>query len=257
MELNLVNKTFLVTGSSKGIGKSIAQSFLEEGANVILVSRGKETLDQTYQELLRYVNKNKLIRFKADCTNENEVINLRNYVFNNFNNLDGLIANVGNGSSTNDPISDKNKWSETWDINFNSALITSRIFLNDLISSKGCILYISSIAGTESIGAPTDYSVAKSAIISLSKNLSRKIAPAVRVNTICPGNIIFDGGTWSKKIKQNKEQTAKIINDFVPMKRFGIPEEIASAALFLCSSKASFITGSVLIVDGGQTQTIL
>ena len=126
-----------------------------------------------------------------------------------------------------------------------------------LKKSKGCLLFISSIAGMEAFGAPTDYSTAKTALIALSKNIARKVAPAVRVNVIVPGNVFFEGGSLDEKIKKDKKRIDKIIKNTVPMNRFGTPEEIANAAVFLCSDRAKFITGTTLIVDGGQTVRVL
>jgi len=113
------------------------------------------------------------------------------------------------------------------------------------------LLFISSIAGLEAIGAPTDYSVAKSAIVALTKQLARKLAPRVRINCIAPGNVWFQGGSWDEKLQADPERVKALIENTVPMKRFGTPQEIADVAVFLCSSRASFITGAV--VDGGQT----
>ena len=118
------------------------------------------------------------------------------------------------------------------------------------------MLFISSIAGVEAIGAPINYSTAKSALIAFSKNLSKKLAGRVRVNTIAPGNINFPGSSWEEKIKADEKKVKEIINN-VPMKRFGTPKEIANSAVFLSSDKASFITGALLIIDGGQTVSVL
>jgi len=126
-----------------------------------------------------------------------------------------------------------------------------------LEKSKGSILFISSIAGIESLGAPVDYSTAKTAVIAFAKNMARKLATRVRVNVIAPGNIYFKGGVWDKKIKSNPESVKKIIATTVPMNRFGTVKEIANAAVFICSSKSSFTTGSVLVIDGGQTANII
>ena len=123
--------------------------------------------------------------------------------------------------------------------------------------SNGVVLFISSIAGMEVIGAPTDYSTAKAAIIALAKNMSRKVAPNIRVNVISPGNVYFDGSSWDKKIKQNKKQINEMIKTKVPMNRFATPSDIASSAVFLCSDKASFITGATLVIDGGQTVGVM
>lgn len=256
MELQLHHKTFVVTGSSRGIGKAIAKALLKEGANVVLVARNPEQLEQTASELQAIVSDNRILSVPADCTLEADLLRLRDKVLAVYHQIDGLILNVGSGTSTADPISERTHWNKIWDLNFNSAIEPARIFLQDLIRSEGCILFISSIAGIESIGAPTDYSTAKTALLSLAKNLSKKLAPQVRVNTLCPGNVYFEGGTWEKKWKDNPEGITKIIQDTVPMQRFGTPEEIADAACFLCSSRASFITGSALIVDGGQTKTL-
>ena len=83
--------------------------------------------------------------------------------------------------------------------------------------------------------------------------MARKLAQEVRINVLAPGNVLFPGGSWDEKIKDNPDKVDKIIKSAVPMNRFGSPEEMADAAVFLCSERASFITGSVLVVDGGQT----
>ena len=109
----------------------------------------------------------------------------------------------------------------------------------------------------EVIGAPIGYSVSKTAIFSLAKNLSVKLADKkVRVNVVTPGNVFFSGGEWERKLKENPHKIKKLINTVVPMKRFGTPDEIANAVIFLSSEKASFITGSNIVVDGGQTSGI-
>ena len=163
------------------------------------------------------------------------------------------MVNVGDGRSVSDVLPDDELWQKTWSSNFESALKTARTFLPMLEKSKGCFLFVSSIAGLEAFGAPTDYSTAKTAIIALAKNMARKLAPSVRVNVIAPGNVYFKGGSWDGKIKQDKKDVDEIIKSTVPMNRFATPQEIADSAVFLCSDRASFITGATLVVDGGQT----
>ena len=109
-----------------------------------------------------------------------------------------MVANVGDGRSVSDPIPDTDQWEKTWAVNFESALLTSRTFLPLMKKSNGCLLIISSITGVEALGAPVDYSTAKGALIAFTKNLSRKVAPDVRVNVIAPGNVFFTGGSWMK-----------------------------------------------------------
>jgi 3-oxoacyl-[acyl-carrier protein] reductase len=126
-----------------------------------------------------------------------------------------------------------------------------------LRQSKGCLLLISSIAGMQVVGAPTDYSTAKAAVIALAKNMASKLAQEVRINILAPGNVYFAGGSWDEKSKKEPDVVEKFIQSTVPMNRFGSPEEIADAAVFLCSERAKFITGSVLTVDGGQTVGVI
>jgi len=167
--------------------------------------------------------------------------------------IDIVVANVGDGQSVADPLPDDMQWNKTWETNFESSLYTARTFLPMLQESHGCLLFVSSIAAKEAFGAPVDYSTAKSAVTALAKNMARKLARNVRINVIAPGNVLFHGGSWDEKIKQNPQKVEKIIESTVPMNRFGTPEEIADGAVFLCSERAKFITGSVLVVDGGQT----
>ena len=87
----------------------------------------------------------------------------------------------------------------------------------------------------------------------LSKQLSHKLAPEIRVNCIAPGNIFFKGGRWEELMKINRDSVNAMIKDSVPLRRFGTPEDVANAAVFLCSPQAGFITGTCLTVDGGQT----
>ena len=254
MNLNLKNKNFIITGSSRGIGKAIAEGFLIEKANVGLVARTSTTLKQT-AELLGSKYKSKVNHWIADLINESAVNELSERISREWERIDGLIINVGSGKSLPDPVTDSLQWNSVWETNFNTALNTVRAFLPSLKKNNGCVVFISSICGIEALGAPTDYSVAKSALNAFSKNLAKKVGPDVRVNTVAPGNIYFKGGTWDKKIKENKPIVDAMLKNEVPLKRFGTPEEVADAVTFLCSDRASFITGSTLVVDGGQTRS--
>jgi 3-oxoacyl-[acyl-carrier protein] reductase len=253
MNLELNNKKVLITGASKGIGLAIAKSFLQEQAKTCLVSRGSEALFNNEQELQKKYSAKNIFAIKCDCTEIESLNNLREEVISKWSSLDIVVVNVGDGRSVSDSLPSDDDWQRTWNNNFESALQTARTFLPVLEKSQGVLLFVSSIAGMEAFGAPTDYSTAKSAIIALAKNMARKLAPNVRVNVIAPGNVYFEGGSWDEKIKQDKKRVDEIIHATVPMGRFASPEEVADAAVFLCSGRARFITGSTLTVDGGQT----
>jgi len=257
MDLSLDNKKVLITGASRGIGLAIAKTFLNENAKTVLVSRGSQSLFDNEKILQQEYGVDNVFAKKCDCTNIEELEQLKNSVESEWQGLDIVVVNVGDGRSVSDALPDDEQWQKTWDNNFESALQTARTFLPMLEKSKGCLLFISSIAGIEAFGSPTDYSTAKTAIIALAKNMARKLAPTVRVNIIAPGNVYFEGSSWDEKIKQDKKRVDKIIKSTVPMNRFATPQEIADSALFLCSDRASFITGATLVIDGGQTVGVM
>jgi len=253
MDLGLKNKRVLVTGASRGIGLEIARHFLQEGAKVAISSRGQEQLTKAENELMSQFGKENVLAQVCNFTQVDAVNGLAEYIEDQWFGIDIVVANIGDGRSVSDPIPQQEQWQNLWNVNFETSLITARTFYPMLENSSGTLLFVSSITALEAFGAPVDYSTAKSAVIAFSKNLARKVADKVRVNVIAPGNVNFPGGSWDEKIKQDPDRVEKIIKLTVPMKRFGTPDEIADAALFLCSERASFITGSVLVVDGGQT----
>jgi len=252
MDLQLSRKRVLITGASQGIGKAAALGFLNEGADIVIVSRGLDKLNTWANELKESYGDNRVISSVCNCTDEKDLMLVKRLIKEKWGGIDIVVANVGDGRSTADVLPSSDQWKKTWDSNFESALLTARTFLPMLEISKGNLLFISSIAGIEAFGAPVDYSTAKTAVIALAKNMSRKLAN-VRINVIAPGNVYFKGGSWDKKIKQNKGRVDSVIQETVPMNRFASPEEISDSIVFLCSDRASFITGSTLVVDGGQT----
>ena len=253
MDLGLQGKKVLITGASRGIGAAIARGFLAEGARSCIVSRGSDNLCQTEKKLIAEFGGDRVFSEECDCTKLDLLSILCSNIENKWNGLDVVVANIGDGKSVADALPDENQWKKTWDNNFETALNTARTFLPMLIESKGCLLFVSSITAMEAFGAPVDYSTAKTAVAALAKNMARKLAQEVRINVLAPGNVFFEGGAWDVKIKQDPINVKKIIKSTVPMNRFGTPEEMADAAVFLCSERAKFITGSVMVVDGGQT----
>ena len=247
MHINFKDKIVVVVGGTRGIGLAISKSFLVLDSIVHIISRHSNI---ELENTLRLEYKNQVFFHTADSTIESDLQNVANEI----GNFDILVSNVGSGKSESKTINDSNVWNLSWDINFTSSLNSSRVF-SPFINNSGVIIFISSIAGIENLNAPTEYGVAKSAINTFSKILSHKLAPRIRVNAVAPGNIYFKDGTWDLKNAENPKLVSEMIENNVPLKRFGKPEEVADLVLFLSSDKANFITGACIIIDGGQTKS--
>ena len=258
MDLNLRGKSVIVTASAHGLGKSIARGFLEEGAKVLISDIDEKRADATLKEFAGAYGADRVGLFMGDLTGKEAAGEFVRQGIARFGGIDVLVANLGTGRGSIDWRIEEEDWARMMDMNFNGARrITNEVVPHMIEKGRGAIVYISSIAGVETIGAPIHYSVAKASLIALSKNLSRKLARSgIRVNTVCPGNIYFEEGTWDFKLRENRAGVLDMLDKSVPMNRLAAPEEIADVVLFLASERASFVTGSCIIADGGQTVAI-
>ena len=248
MNLGLKNKNVLVIGGSRGIGLSIVEAFLSENAKVNIIARNIS--DKLKSQLKK--RENQVYFYEGDATDKKSLIQISDLIIKNLKSIDIVIANVGNGKASLASLQSDNDWDKSWDINFKSALNSANVFL-PIINISGSFTFISSIAGLEYLGAPNSYAVAKSSINTLSKSLAHKFGEKLRINSISPGNVIFKNSRWEELLSESPKEVNKMLEDKVPLKRFGSPEEIASVVVFLSSSKASFINGTCINVDGGQT----
>jgi 3-oxoacyl-[acyl-carrier protein] reductase len=120
---------------------------------------------------------------------------------------------------------------------------------------NGAVILIGSITGLEATPAPLAYSAAKAALLNYTKNLAREVGGSgIRVNYVAPGNVLFEGGSWERRLRDSPEETSRFIRGEVPLQRFGKVDEIANVVAFLASDRASFLTGACVVVDGGQTR---
>ena len=150
----------------------------------------------------------------------------------------------------------KSKWLQIYNLNFFSTVLTIQMFLKLLENSKNSpsITCISSICGKASLGCPIPYSTAKASLNHYVKNMSKLISKNnIRINSISPGNIFFKGSTWEKKINKNSKEVNNYIKQNVPLNKIGTPKDISDMVLYLSSKSSNFITGSNIVIDGGQT----
>jgi len=256
MELGLKEKVVLVAGSSRGIGKSIACKFLEEGCHVVVSGRNREGLENTIEEFRARFPKENIGQFNGDLTRQDDCERYVQVAVSKWARVDIAVANIGSGRGVPFELSDRQEWMRVFETNLFSGMDFVRHVTAVMKAQRsGAICLVSSIAGTEAIDAPIPYISAKAGVIACGKALARHLGDFnIRVNVVCPGNVLFPEGDWEVKLRKNEEQVRSYIQSQVPLKRFGRPEEIAACIVFLMSERASFVTGASLVVDGGQTR---
>jgi len=250
MNFGLQNKIVLVTGSSQGIGNSIAHALQQQGCKVIINGRTESKL----KKCLKIMN-NSTSYVVGDITDYNQCKKIVRYITKKYGKLDILVCNIGNGTTSKNENIDS--YRKMFEINFYSSLNIIEACKKLLIKSKGNILCISSIAGIESTGASTSYSVAKAALNAYIRLISRHFSKYnIRINSIAPGNILFKGSVWEKKLQKKPKFVENLLEKEVPMKRLGNVEEVSNLVVFLSSDLSSFTTGATFVVDGGQIRSI-
>ena len=259
MDLELHDKVAFIAGSSRGIGLAIARAFLREGAKVVITGRSVESLEEATALLVTEAGAQRVLSIRGDMTEPTKIRRALNETVATFGGIDAVVANVGSGTARGGWDLNLDDWQSVLKINLLGGMALASAVLPHLVASGGgSLTFISSIVGCEAINAPVTYSAAKAAVQSAMKSLSRLVGPdGVRINAVAPGNVLFPGGTWERKLAERREFFEQYIQSEVPLQRFGRPEEIADAVVFLASARAAFITGACLVVDGGQTHSFL
>ena len=262
MNMGLNNQSVLITGSGSGIGRGIAKGFIKEKALVIFTGRDERALENTASEFSNLYGKDKILYFLGDLQLPDTLQSLNNFITNKAGGLNHLVCNIGSGKSVPPLDEDVSEFQRMLDINLLNAVgIVNQFFplLEKSVSKDGCfpsITFVGSICGVETLGCPVAYASAKSALISYAKNISFPMGKkGIRVNVVSPGNIMFPGSTWEKKIAEDPEKVDAMLKNEVPLQCFGNIEDIANTIVFLASKRAKFVNGANWVVDGGQTRS--
>lgn len=243
-----MNKTVLVTGGSRGIGKTTIIEFAKNGYNVA-INYVKD--DDAANELKSFLTENydvKVVIIKADVSDEQEVKKMVDYVINHFGKIDVLVNNAGIAIDTTFEDKTKENFKRILDVNLIGPFLVSKEVGKHMMKNKcGSIVNVSSTNAMETYYTYSlDYDASKAGLISLSHNLSLHFSPYVRVNAVAPG------WTNTDAIKEMDKELIKSECEKIYQKRFAEPEEIAKAIYFLASDDASYINNEVLRVDGGS-----
>jgi 3-oxoacyl-[acyl-carrier protein] reductase len=249
MDLGIRGRVALVTGATRGIGLGIAQSLAAEGARVAVVARTEADVQRTARSIDGF-------GVAADLLTDEGCKRAVDAAAENLGPIDILVNNLGTRAGSG--------WGDTAVEDFESAFagnvgvsvrMTKLVLPSMLARGWGRVVVISSVYGREAGGAPA-YNAAKAAEISVVTSLAREVASrGVTVNCVAPGSVLWEGGGWDRRRKQDPEGIADFVRREMPLGRFGTVPEVAQVVAFLCSEQASLVSGACLAVDGAQSRS--
>ena len=252
MDLGLTGKVAIVTGSSRGIGRGIASRLAEEGADVVLCARGEADLDAAVAAI---DGPGRQLGVVADVTTPEGATGVVEAALERFGGLDIVVNSVGGSGAKGVDEMDADDLQDVLGKNLFPALNVSRAALPTLRARGGVIAMIASIWGREGGGGPS-YNVAKAAEISLAKAMAGDLAKdGIRVFSVAPGSTLFPGGSWERRLRDDPEGMAAFVARELPWGRLGSVDEIADVVAFLVSPRASWVVGTCVAVDGGQSRS--
>lgn len=256
MDLGLAGKVAIVTGGSRGLGQAAAHALVAEGATVVICARGEGALQKAASALRsQAAGGAEVLGVLADLSGEEGARRIVDAAVARFGRIDVVVNNVGLGKGAGLEQTSDAEWQEAFDQTLFPAIRVSRLAVPHIRKSGGgSIVIVSSIFGRESGGRMT-YNAVKAAEISLTKSLAQQLAKdQIRVVSVAPGSIMFEGGSWWKRQQADPQGIAEFIKAELPFGRFGRPEEVGATIAFVASPRASWISGTTVVVDGCQSR---
>lgn len=248
MDLGLSGKRALITGASRGIGKSIAEHLLAEGVDIAICARTAKGLEAAVAELSTIGP-----RVIGRTVDVSDTVALRDWVdwaADELGGIDAFVSNVSAGGGVD-------KWQETFQTDLMGNVRGAEAVIPHLAAAGGgSIVIINTTSAVEVFRGPTAYAAFKAGLLNYAKNLSREVGPdGIRVNSVLPGPVFFEGGIWETLKVAQPEYVAAVEAD-IPLGRMAEPADIARAVTFLSSAAARYISGTALVVDGSFTKRI-
>jgi len=250
MDLQLAGKSALITGSSRGIGLAIAATLQAEGCRVVLNARTEADLTAAVASLPGSV------AVAGDMTDPVAAQDVVNHAVAQVGQLDIVVCNVGGGRSVPPGQESAVEWLRVFALNLWSATNTLEAARGALAVSRGSVVCISSICGLEVVpGAPVTYSAAKAALHAYVRGIAWPLGQeGIRINAVAPGNILFEGSVWSRKLAEDAQAVQGMLRGNVALSKLGTPQDVAQLVAYLASPVSGFATGSVWTLDGGQVR---
>ena len=247
---SLAGKVAVVTGASRGIGRAIALGFADAGADLAVAARTEGDLDDLVKELES--KGRKAIAVPTDVTDRSQIESLIERTVNDLGRIDILVNNAGGTRFMSPAVALRpDGWDKAINLNLNSVFHATQLAAQKMVDAGGgSIIQISSVAGIVGAQGLSFYSAAKGGVRLMSQAIAKELAGSnVRVNSIAPGWIATD----LNENMHDDEDSSKFITSMIPMARWGEAEEIVGAAIYLASDASSFVTGTTLVIDGGQS----
>ena len=242
------NKTAIVTGAAKGIGYGIALALAKGGSNVVLADMDESSNKNSAKEIEKETG-SKCIAVKCDVSKKEEVDNLVKTAVEKFGEVDILVNNAGIFPYKSFLEMEESDWDKVLDINLKSVFLVSQAAVK-VMKEGSKIVSISSVASLIGFENLTHYCASKGGINGLTRAMALELAPKkINVNAVAPGAIRTPGADWESMSEEEAKQTISL----VPWGRIGLPEDIANAVIFLSSPQSDYITGQIIVVDGGWT----